>query len=290
MRKKRVLVLLLSTGAALLLACCVAVLAHKADWRYVAWDWVSHLGTRGALSEASEDSLQLVEVSLDALLQDPRTQCDQSLLLINSAHPLQEDFVPEVEEYGQSGVQMNACLLSPYAALSGEVYARYGEPLYIISSFRTAQEQQTIAQEKSEDIAAGVGESEHQAGLALDVYVQGYGGSSFLKTPVGQFVNSEGWRYGFIIRYPYYGTEETGISFEPWHIRYVGQPHAELITSNRWTLEEYYEQLQSGVYYSYENYCFSRQEGESFRIPADFEACVLSEDNQGAWILTFQMD
>ncbi len=45
-------------------------------------------------------------------------------------------------------------------------------------------------------------------------------------------------RYGFILRYPEGKGDITGISFEPWHFRYVG-PAAEEIMENGITLEEY---------------------------------------------------
>ena len=287
MRKKTAFTILGITAGCLFLACVIAVMAYKADWRYIAWDYVTHIGAKEPWTQTEPEQLQTA--TLDELLADGRGHLDQSLLLINEDWPLPADFTPEVTEY-DTEVTMNTCVLQAYEALSSYILQTYGEPLYVVSSFRTAQEQEVITQENDDDIAAGVGESEHQAGLALDVCVTGYGGSSFLKTAPGQYVNSEGWRYGFIIRYPYYGTDETGISFEPWHIRYVGLPHAELISKNRWTLEEYYEQFEQDTFYQYGDYLLTRQAGETFEIPETYASVVISPDNQGAFVLTFRME
>ena len=46
--------------------------------------------------------------------------------------------------------------------------------------------------------------------------------------------------YGFIIRYPKDKENITGYSYEPWHLRYVGQNAAKYIKKNNLTLEEYY--------------------------------------------------
>ena len=45
--------------------------------------------------------------------------------------------------------------------------------------------------------------------------------------------------YGFIVRYPNGKTEITGIIYEPWHFRYVGEEAAKVIMEKEITLEEY---------------------------------------------------
>mgnify|MGYP002310942121 CR=1 FL=1 len=46
-------------------------------------------------------------------------------------------------------------------------------------------------------------------------------------------------RYGFIHRYPNGKTDITGIIYEPWHYRYVGQEAAAEIYQQGVCLEEY---------------------------------------------------
>lgn len=215
---------------------------------------------------------------------------DQSLMLINTEYRLPDDFDPRISEYKDTGVYMNKCMLEAYAALSASVTEEYGKKLYVSSDFRSAEEQEQLYLEDPLT-ATEVGASEHQSGLALDVYVARYAGDSFIKSKAGRYVNSKCCKYGFIIRYPSYGEAETGIRFEPWHIRYVGQPHAEIIYNNQLTLEEYILSLQVGEWYEVGEYFICRQSiGESGEIslPERFEKCVISPDNTGYYIVTVQ--
>jgi len=85
------------------------------------------------------------------------------------------------------------------------------------------------------------GHSEHQTGLALDVaaYASSYIGVPFGYTTHSQWLAENAHRFGFIIRYPEGREAETGVMFEPWHIRYVGVEAATEIYENNWILEEF---------------------------------------------------
>lgn len=233
-----------------------------------------------------EADLGTRSVSLDGLRADGRVVWEQSMLLVNGSHPLPDGFEAEIAPYKDTDVLMNPCMTDSYAALSKEIRERFGQTLYIRSSYRTAEEQREELEADSE-LAAAVGTSEHQTGLALDVYFPYYAGMAILKTEAGRWLNDHAWEYGFILRYPAYGTEETGFPFEPWHLRYIGAPHAEIMSEGCLTLEEYLPMLSSGVFYRYGEYVFSRQEGDVFTVPEQFRSAVVSEDNAGGWILTF---
>ena len=58
-----------------------------------------------------------------------------------------------------------------------------------------------------------------------------------------QWLREHSWEYGFILRYPQGTTEITGIVYEPWHYRYVGQEMAAEIHELGITLEEYVDRL-----------------------------------------------
>jgi D-alanyl-D-alanine carboxypeptidase len=86
------------------------------------------------------------------------------------------------------------------------------------------------------------GFSEHQTGLAADI---GGGGCQieqcFASTPEGRWVAENGYRYGFVIRYPDGAEGVTGYRYEPWHVRYVGVDLAtELRTEGVATLEQFF--------------------------------------------------
>lgn len=60
----------------------------------------------------------------------------------------------------------------------------------------------------------------------------------------------EGWliencmNYGYIVRYPSGKEAVTKEQYCPWHLRYVGQPHAFVMTANNMCLEEYVEYIR----------------------------------------------
>ena len=53
------------------------------------------------------------------------------------------------------------------------------------------------------------------------------------------WLNQNCYQYGFVVRFPEDKEELTGIDYEPWHFRYVGIPHAYMMTKNNLCLEEY---------------------------------------------------
>ena len=50
--------------------------------------------------------------------------------------------------------------------------------------------------------------------------------------------------FGFILRYPESKEDVTGIQYESWHFRYVGEENAQFIIEHDLVLEEYIELLQ----------------------------------------------
>ena len=80
------------------------------------------------------------------------------------------------------------------------------------------------------------GTSEHQLGLAVDINQEGTRSTA---SQVYSWLEEHAWEYGFIQRYPEGKSQITGITNEPWHYRYVGNPAAEEITRQGITLEEY---------------------------------------------------
>lgn len=226
--------------------------------------------------------------TLSQLRSDPRVTFDQSLLLINKDNRISDSLQAEVTAYANTDVQMNTCIQESYASLAAAISEQFSQKLYICSAFRTEEEQRAEYDENSL-VAAEIGASEHQVGLALDVCVKGYAGKALLKTEAGRYINDCCAEYGFIIRYPAYGENETGIPYEPWHLRYVGQPHAQILADHCLTLEAYYEKLEYNRFYRYGDYLISHQKGDTFDVPGTFLDVVISEDNMGGYVLTFRV-
>lgn len=279
-QKKIGILCLILVGAVLL--SLVGLLWYRADWRFRLWN---------AIRIYPKPDLAAVELSNLETISFDRAQAldgwNEILLLINDKHPLPTNFQPDLAAY--NGAKMHPEMVEAYAALRDALEQKTGERLYVSADFRTAEEQKNILEEKGAEIAAAVGCSEHEAGLALDVYVKGYGGMSFLKTKSGREIARICSDYGFIIRYPEGKEAVTGMSYEPWHLRYVGQPHARIIMDSGLTLEEYLELLEVGVWYKTEGYYVGRFDSESIKLPSGLsDICTISPDNTGYYVVTLK--
>ena len=124
-----------------------------------------------------------------------------------------------------------------------------GYYLMINSSFRNYQDQESVynnykntsGQTYADSIATRPGFSEHQTGLALDIFSKNNTNkNTFKDTPEAKWLKENAYKYGFILRYPEEFEEVTGITFEPWHYRYVGKDIAKYIYENNITFDEYY--------------------------------------------------
>lgn len=233
------------------------------------------------------ENVEIQETDIDSLIENG-AQLNDSLMLINSNYTLSSKYSPTLTDLG--GVYINSCAQNAYYELRNDIKKLFDNSLYIMSSYRTAEEQLEIKESEGE-YAADTNSSEHLSGLALDVYVKYYAGMGFPDSSEGQFVNSNCQNYGFIIRYPYYGENSTGIPYEPWHIRYVGLPHSIIISETKITLEEYIEYLEPDQFYQFENYIITRQKiGDNILLPQGLSEIVISPDNTGFYIITGKTD
>ncbi|MCC6494720.1 MAG: M15 family metallopeptidase [Propionibacteriaceae bacterium] len=84
------------------------------------------------------------------------------------------------------------------------------------------------------------GRSEHQTGLAVDLWDGVTWGLGVRNTATGKWLWRHSREYGFILRYPPGKEKITGYAYEPWHFRYVGTEHSMKFKPNSTkTLEEY---------------------------------------------------
>jgi LAS superfamily LD-carboxypeptidase LdcB len=145
-----------------------------------------------------------------------------------------------------------------------EAYASYlelkkeleDEGIYVDldSARRSVSEQQKIMDDFTEEYGADYakktvatpGYSEHHTGLALDLYLIIDGQDIVENEDMIQYpeiwakIHEKLAKHGFILRYLKDKEQVTGYGYEPWHIRYIGDPEkAEEIMSKGITLEEY---------------------------------------------------
>ncbi|NLM09128.1 MAG: M15 family metallopeptidase [Clostridiales Family XIII bacterium] len=133
-----------------------------------------------------------------------------------------------------------------------EAAAGEGYELVMTTAYRSYDFQQILwnnyvaneGEAAASRFSARPGQSEHQSGLAVDVSSPSVDYSlteTFGKTEEGIWLAQNAHRFGFIIRFPEEKESITGYLYEPWHIRYVGEPVATEIYAKDLTLEEYLE-------------------------------------------------
>lgn len=176
----------------------------------------------------------------------PTQVADDDLVLVNQQNPLNEEQLPTnlinlFEQPRSYELFSGEILLRPHvaAALQQMIADANKEGLthfIVMSGYRTLAEQQDLYNEMGANYAMKPGYSEHHTGLALDI------GSTETTMDValeGAWLASNAWRYGFILRYPADKVAITGIEFEPWHLRFVGLPHSQIMYEQNLALEEY---------------------------------------------------
>ena len=189
------------------------------------------------------------------------TEVDNSLLpwylkLVNRYNFLDYYFVPELMPVGgghQFDVRAGDALIRMLESAQSE-----GLSPIVVSSFRSVSRQTYLfnrqvqrqinagynaadAFEAARRIVAYPGSSEHNLGLAVDIvsYSYRYLTAAQAYTPEGIWLAANSYRYGFILRYPYYHQHITNIIFEPWHFRYVGVYAATEMFRRGLVLEEF---------------------------------------------------
>ena len=169
------------------------------------------------------------------------------ILLVNADHPLNPDYVPDelvcLYEMRHSFRLSRSDIYLTYGAYlaAQEMFAAAESEnvngFTITSGYRSYERQKEVYAESRDGYAQKPGCSEHQTGLCFDVTAENVGG--FENTPQYAWLRQNAYKYGFIQRYPANKAHITGISYEPWHYRYVGVEAATYMQKNDLTLEEY---------------------------------------------------
>lgn len=126
-----------------------------------------------------------------------------------------------------------------------------GEEIVPVSGYRSREEQTAIFEDSLRDngemftrkFVALPDHSEHQTGLAIDLALKkekiDFICPDFPQDGICGTFRKAAVKYGFIERYPKEKEQVTGIAHEPWHFRYVGYPHSEIMKKHGFVLEEY---------------------------------------------------
>ncbi len=188
---------------------------------------------------------------------------DGYLILVNPDHPLDGSYAPSDltdvanPRYSPAAQLRNTAALA-LKALFLEMAANGFTDVTVTSGYRSYQSQSqyfeyyvsnemsanpSLTRAQAEAIvvtySCRAGTSEHQTGLACDMHNLTSADVSFARQPVAQWLAENAWKCGFILRFPEDKTDVTGISYEPWHFRFVGREHAYRIHEMGLCLEEY---------------------------------------------------
>jgi len=145
---------------------------------------------------------------------------------------------------------MQACRDAGYKPYVASAFREHEHQIYLynrkIQRLMDEGYSEADAKRLAGTVVAVPGTSEHELGLAADIYSSENMDldESQVYTFTQQWLMENCWRYGFILRYPKDKSDITGIIFEPWHYRYVGKKHAKKIFDAGICLEEYLDQTQ----------------------------------------------
>ena len=176
-----------------------------------------------------------------------------NLILVNEDYYIPEDYqVTLVKLDNGERVDERICpaLLEMFEeAEKDDVY------MVVADGYRSHKEQEEVLKEKTKEYQKRVlipwiakmmaekwvaipGTSEHQLGIAVDINADAIHSSG---QQVYQWLSNHAYEYGFIQRYPSDKSNITGINYEPWHYRYVGEDVAKEMFETDICLEEYLE-------------------------------------------------
>lgn len=179
------------------------------------------------------------------------------LLLVNKENKLPADYAPVLVML-PDGIHQSA--KEAYKPLNAMLKAGNKEGLNFVvcSAYRDQERQEELFQEDLnslikqgysyqeayDEVAKSTmppGCSEHSTGLAFDIVALDYQmlDEGQERTEENKWLREHCAEYGFILRYPQDKEDITGVSYESWHFRYVGQEAAEYIMEQGITLEEY---------------------------------------------------
>lgn len=172
-------------------------------------------------------------------------------ILVNKHNYLKEDYVPEnlknlSSTYALSNMKMVEEAANAFESLSKDA-SKENYKVIAMSTYRSYEYQVDLynkyvksdGKEAADTYSGRPGNSEHQTGLAVDVYNQTETYTNFEKTKEYNWMQENAYKYGFILRFPKDKENETGYEFESWHYRYVGKDIATYIHKHNITLEEY---------------------------------------------------
>ncbi len=171
-------------------------------------------------------------------------------MLVNKHHGVSKEFiVPDLvdidSEYSDGENKMNKEAADAFVSMAKDA-KKEGYKILANSSYRDYERQESLynyylklyGEAYNKKYVTKPGFSEHETGLSVDI--KSKSSAIFANSKEYKWVLKNGYKYGFIHRYPKSKIDITGISSESWHFRYVGKDIAKYVYENGLSYEEYY--------------------------------------------------
>jgi D-alanyl-D-alanine carboxypeptidase len=180
-----------------------------------------------------------------------------NLKLVNKDNSVDRSYVPELEEL-DDGVMFDKRAITYLRKMINAMNKAGITKVWVASAYRSYDKQEQLfnnkvtyyknqgkSQEEAEELAQTIVQrpemSEHNLALAADFNTVS---NEFEDTNAFKWLKENAEDYGFILRYPKDKQDITGITYESWHWRYVGEEHAKIMNEKGFCLEEYIEYLK----------------------------------------------
>lgn len=180
-----------------------------------------------------------------------------NLKLVNKDNAVDRSYVPELEEL-DDGVMFDKRAIKYLKNMINAMYKDGITKVWVQSAYRSYDKQEELfnkkveyyknqgkEQEEAEELAQTIVQrpemSEHNLGLAADFNSVN---NDFEGTKAFEWLQKNAAEYGFVLRYPDDKQNITGITYESWHWRYVGEEHAKVMNEKGYCLEEYIDYLK----------------------------------------------
>ncbi len=144
---------------------------------------------------------------------------------------------------GRSSLKLRKVARDALSYMAADFEAKFGVPLTVISSYRSAKYQQRMWDlgKCSDSLCAPPGSSEHQLGLAMDLfdattekeYLENFNYRRYISW-LQQNAHLYGWHQSY-----QKGESIDNYEVEPWHWRYLGVDLATKLHNLGWTYTEY---------------------------------------------------
>lgn len=262
------------------------------------------------------------DIIYEKIIKGPQDLHRGELLLINSDNAytftMEDELIPlalrknKTYKIMDANMQLSGKMLIALNRMMADFEKDTGKhDMIVTSAYRSLEEQKQIFKEKANEFgeeealkwAMFPGYSEHHMGYAVDlsictddhIYVPYKGQNEYA------WINQNAFKYGIIRRYTEEKTGITGISNEPWHYRYVGIPHAYLMTIHGFCLEEYLSYIRQFTFKE-EHLMMTTDQGtyEIYYVPAkQYETKIpvpqgktytISGDNVEGFIVTLYLE